>query len=186
MQKELKIATDILNDGGSLLYPTDTIWGIGCDATNPEAVKKVYAIKRRSASKALVCLVADFSMLQKYITKIPDDLQSILEAQTKPTTVIFSHPTGLAKNLLAEDHSVAIRICKNHFCQQLIKKFGRPIVSTSANISGSPAPASFDQIDPKIIKSVDYVVNLPLEKKGATPSQIIKIGADQKITIIRE
>ncbi len=187
MEKEIKKAIETLRSNGLLLYPTDTVWGIGCDATSIAAVQKVYALKQRAASKALICLVADYTMLQDYIKHSPPNLKEILERQTKPTTVIYLHPRGIASNLVAQNDSLAIRICHHPFCQKLIRDFGSPIVSTSANISGAPTAKTFGQITSKIKKGVDYIVNLPDESgSNAEPSKIIKIEEDGSIKTIRE
>lgn len=174
-----------LNENGLILYPTDTVWGIGCDATNPEAVKKVYALKNRHDSKALVCLVADIDMLKSYIKSVPEFAIDTILSATKPTTIIYNNPIGFADNLIASDHTIAIRIPKNDFCIELIKSFKKPIVSTSANISGAITPKCFEEISDHILKGVDYVVNLQNEKKNAKPSSIIKLEKDGSVTIIR-
>ncbi len=168
------------------MYPTDTVWGIGCDATNPEAVKKVYALKKRADSKALVCLVSNQAMLERYVKQVPDVAYDIMDLATKPTTIVFDHPKGIASNLVAEDNTLAIRVASDQFCQRMIQKFGKPIVSTSANISGMPTPKDFDSVSQEILKGVDYVVNLPLENKNTPPSSIIKLGNDGQVRVIRE
>ena len=164
----------ILKQGGIILYPTDTVWGIGCDATNANAVKKVYKLKQREDSKALICLVNNYSMLEKHIDNVPNIAYDILDLADTPTTVIYDAPAGIAENLVAEDNTLAIRIVKHKFCEKLIKYLGRPLVSTSANISGQPTPKSFEEISEAILKGVDYVVNLQNENKNAKPSTIIK------------
>lgn len=186
MEKELQNAIKTLKEGRLLLYPTDTVWGIGCDATNEAAVQKVFKLKQRETTKALICLVSDYAMLGQYIHPFPEHLKTILANQKKPTTVIYQNSTGLANNLLAADGSIGIRICQADFCQALIKRFGKPIVSTSANLSGCPTPTSFEEIGEEIIKGVDYIVNLQPDKKIADPSSIIKIGSDHEIIILRE
>lgn len=186
MKTELHNALDTLQKGKLLLYPTDTVWGIGCDTTNSAAVQKVYDLKQRVESKALVCLVADENMLKDYVKRVPDKVFSILKSNRRPTTVIYNAPIHLSKNLIAQDQTVAIRICQSPFCQQLIRSFGKPIVSTSANLSGQPTPKSFSQISPEIIKGVDYVVNLQRKAKNKNPSRIIKIELNGQVKIIRE
>ncbi len=186
MEKELNNALKILKEGSLLLYPTDTVWGVGCDATAAQAIQKIYRLKKRQESKALICLVSDFEMLQNYVQTIPKNLKEILDQQTKPTTVIYTHPKGVAKNLVASDDTLAIRICKNTFCQALIRALGKPIVSTSANISGEATPKNFSQISSKIKGGVDYVVNLQRETRSSEPSKIIKIEGDGSIKTIRE
>lgn len=185
MQQEIKNCLEHLKNGGLILYPTDTVWGIGCDATNPEAVKKVYELKQREDSKALICLVADDRMLQKYVTQIPEAAQNIIEVTNTPTTIIYDNAKNLATNLIAEDNSIAIRIPDNDFCYWLARKMNGAIVSTSANISGEATPKSFSEISPVILKGVDYVVNLHREKVNKKSSSIIKIKNNGEVTIIR-
>lgn len=186
MKKEVQESYQVLKKGKLLLYPTDTVWGIGCDATNPKAVQKIYDLKKREESKALICLVSDFDMLRNYVAFLPDNLENIIQQQTKPTTVIYHSSKNLASNLIAEDNSIAIRVCKTDFCQALFKKFKKPIVSTSANISGTPTPKTYEQINAEIKKGVDYIVNLQTDKKNAQPSNIIKIEKDGSIQVIRD
>ncbi|MCL6265274.1 L-threonylcarbamoyladenylate synthase [Flagellimonas myxillae] len=186
MKEEINKAKEILKSGGLILYPTDTVWGIGCDATNPKAVKKVYALKQREDSKALICLVAHQAMLERHVKEVPDAAYDIMDLATKPTTIIFDHPVGIAHNLIASDDSIAFRVASDKFCQYLLNKFGKPIVSTSANISGFPTPKSFKDISPEILKGVDYVVNLPDENKDPSPSSIIKLSNDGLVKVIRE
>ncbi|MFS4456243.1 L-threonylcarbamoyladenylate synthase [Maribacter sp. 2304DJ31-5] len=186
MTNEINKAIDILEKGGLILYPTDTVWGIGCDATNEEAVKNVYALKQRKDSKALICLVANDAMLERHIEKVPDMAYDIMDLSTKPTTIIYDAPRNVAKNLVAPDNTLAIRVASDKFCTYLINKFKKPIVSTSANISGRPTPKSFKEIDTAILTGVDYVVNLHQDKKNENTSAIIKLGNDGVVRIIRE
>ena len=186
MNEEINKALQVLKQGGLILYPTDTVWGIGCDATNAEAVKKVFKLKRREDRKALICLVADDRMLKKYVIKVPEVALNILDVTDKPTTIIYDDAQNLASNLIAEDGTIAIRIPDDEFCFQLCRKLKDAIVSTSANISGEPTPKSFKEISPAILKGVDYVVNLHHEKICNKPSSIIKLGNNGVIKIIRE
>ncbi|GGG38976.1 translation factor Sua5 [Dokdonia pacifica] len=186
MREEHEKAIATLKRGGLILYPTDTVWGIGCDATNSEAIEKVYQLKKRAESKALICLVSDFKMLQQYVEEIPEVAYDILKYAAKPTTIIYDDPIRIAENLIAEDNTLGIRVCRNKFCNILLKKFRKPIVSTSANISGAPTPRSFKEIDPVILEGVDYVVNLDREKKSLSPSAIIKLTNDGKVSVIRK
>ncbi|MAN27208.1 MULTISPECIES: L-threonylcarbamoyladenylate synthase [Mesonia] len=186
MKEEINNTIATLKRGGLILYPTDTVWGIGCDATNAEAVEKVFALKQRAESKSLICMVSDFKMLNQYVEEIPEVAYDILKYAAKPTTIVYDDPIRVAENLIAEDNSLAIRVCKDKFCNQLIRKFRKPIVSTSANISGEPTPKSFKQISPEILKGVDYVVNLQPSKKNAQPSTIIKLSLDGKVQVIRK
>ncbi len=183
---EIKKAVEILQNGGLILYPTDTVWGIGCDATNAEAVKKVYDLKKRQDSKALICLVSNDAMLERHIEEVPDIAYDIMDLATKPTTIIYDNPKGVAKNLIANDNTLAIRVASDKFCQYLIGKFKKPIVSTSANIAGNKTPPNFEEIDKAILTGVDYVVNLKPENKNSVPSSIIKLGIDGLVKVIRE
>ena len=186
LKQEITQAIAVLKRGGLILYPTDTIWGIGCDATNADAIERIYALKNRPGAKALICMVSDFKMLNQYVSDIPEVAYDILKYAVKPTTIIYDKPIRVAQNLLAEDESLAIRVSKHHFSKSLIRKFKRPIVSTSANISGHPSPASFKEIDPAILAGVDYVVNLERNKKNGPPSAIIKLKNDGTVQIIRD
>jgi len=182
---EIKNILQIFKQGGIILYPTDTVWGIGCDATNPEAVKKIYQLKQRTDSKALICLVADDRMLKKYVKQIPAAALSIIDIADKPTTIIYDNAQNLASNLIAEDGSIAIRIPDHEFCYWLSRKLNGAIVSTSANISGQPTPKSYKEIAPEVLKGVDYIVNLHHEKICTKPSSIIKLSANGLVKIIR-
>ncbi len=185
MTEEINKAFDQLQSGNTILYPTDTVWGLGCDATNAEAVAKIYKLKNREESKALICLVSDIDMLERYISEIPEVAYELLEAADRPTTIIYDNPIGIAENLVASDRTLAIRIPADEFCQKLIRKFNRPIVSTSANISGQPSPKSYQEISSEILKGVDYVVNLHNEKTASKPSTIIQLRSNGEINIIR-
>ena len=184
--EEINNALAILKEGGLILYPTDTVWGIGCDSTNEMAVRKVYDLKNRIDSKALICLVSSDAMLERHIEKVPEVAYDIIDLATKPTTIIYDNPIGVAKNLIASDNTLAIRVASDKFCQYLINKFKKPIVSTSANVSGEDTPKSFDEISEYILKGVDYVVNLNRDKKNGLPSSIIKLSNDGRVKIIRE
>ncbi|RAV30466.1 L-threonylcarbamoyladenylate synthase [Sinomicrobium soli] len=186
MQDEINKAVTVLREGGLLLYPTDTVWGIGCDATNAEAVARVYALKQRPDAKALICLVSDVPMLEKHIPEIADVTYDVIDLATRPTTIIYDDPVGIAPNLVASDNTLAIRVASDTFCRRLIRKFGKPVVSTSANISGTPTPQSYREIAPEILKGVDYVVNLQREKQGGQPSSIIKIDKNGVVKVIRK
>ncbi len=183
LRKEITDTISFLNNGATILYPTDTVWGIGCDATNENAIKKIYSIKQREQDKSLLILVDGFKMLQKYIPNIPKKIRTYVEKQSEPTTVIYSNPIGLAKNSIAKDNTIAIRIVKNNFCHALIKEFGKPIVSTSANISGTNTPTQFKAIDSKIINAVDYVVSVKNEQATCKSSKIIRFVENKIITL---
>jgi len=180
MQLEIKNALEILKSGGTILYPTDTIWGIGCDATNTEAVEKIYKIKKRIESKALISLVANASQLKQLCSKIPKE-----GLNKNPTTIIYNHVNGLANNLVAINGSAGIRIAQDEFCKELIKAFGKPIVSTSANISGENSPINFSEISKEIKNNVDYIVNLRQNEDMQTPSAILHVNSDGIIKKIR-
>jgi L-threonylcarbamoyladenylate synthase len=182
---ELNNSLHILKNQQTLLYPTDTVWGIGCDATSEEAVAKVFEIKQRSESKSLVILVDSFEMLKNYIPKVSEAVLALLSKTSNPTTIIYDNPVGLAKNVVAADNTVAIRIVQNEFCRRLINQFGKPIVSTSANISGNPTPKSFAEIEQSILDSVDYVVNLQREAVNEKSSTILKVDEKGTITVLR-
>ena len=186
MIEEINNCIKELKTGNLILYPTDTVWGIGCDATNPDAVNKVYALKKREDTKALICLVAHQAMLERHVKEVPEVAYDIIDLATKPTTIVFDEPVGVAKNLIADDNTLAIRVASDKFCQYLINKFGKPIVSTSANISGQPTPKRFQDIQSEILKGVDYVVNLPDINNDPSPSSIIKLASDGQVKVIRE
>ena len=199
MKEEIQKALEVLRKGGIILYPTDTVWGIGCDATDPEAVAKIYEIKRRSDSKSLVLLASDMDMVSRYIKEVPEMEIQLVEVNDKPMTIIYpgavvgssENPKAdrhcLAYNTVAEDGTVGIRVPMMEFCQQLAYRLGRPIVSTSANISGEATPKKFAEISQEIKEAVDHVVDPALER-GATgqSSSIIKVGLDYSIEIIRK
>ena len=186
MREEIQQALSVLREGGIILYPTDTVWGIGCDASNPEAVKKVYDLKNRADSKALITLVASEVMLERTVIEMPDIAWDLIDAAEKPLTIIYQEVKGIAHNAIAEDGSCAIRLPKDNFCQQLVQRLGKPLISTSANTSGNPTPQSFQDIEPSILSGVDYVVNLRQQEKSKnTPSSIILLKNNGEIKIIR-
>ena len=187
MKEDIRRALDVLNKGGVILYPTDTIWGIGCDATNEEAVSRVYAIKRRTDAKALITLVDSEAKIQGYVREIPDVAWQLIDCSTRPLTIIYDGARHLAPNLLAEDGSVAIRLTREAFSRELCLRFHRPIVSTSAILSGEPSPATFDDISEDIKQAVDYVCTSRRDDRTpARPSSIIKLAANGEVKIIRE
>lgn len=204
MKEEIQKALEVLRSGGIILYPTDTVWGIGCDATDPEAVAKIYAIKRREDSKSLVLLANDMDMICRYVKEVPEMAVQLVEVNDKPMTIIYPDAVAgpgaaadgtlpradrhcLAFNTVAEDGTVGIRIPMMDFCQQLVSRFGRPIVSTSANISGEATPKKYAEISQEIKDAVDHIVAPALER-GSTgqSSSIIKVGLDYSIEIIRK
>ena len=187
IREEIKKACEVLQKGGVILYPTDTVWGIGCDATNEEAVKRVYEIKRRADSKAMLVLVDSDVKVDFYVKDVPEVAWDLIQYATKPLTVIYDNARNLAPNLIGEDGSVGIRVTSEEFSKQLCFRFRKAIVSTSANISGQPAPASFGEIQDEIKQAVDYIVEYRQdEPAGAKPSSILKLGKGGVIKIIRE
>ena len=186
-EEDIKRAVEVMRQGGVTLYPTDTVWGIGCDATNAEAVKKVYAIKQRDDSKALICLVDSDARLQRYVRDVPDVAWQLIDCCDRPTTLILDGAVNLAPNLIADDGSIGIRITQEPFSKELCYRFQKAIVSTSANISGEPAAQNYRDIDPRIIEAVDYVCwSRRQEHQPHTPSSIIKLGRGGEVTIIRK
>jgi len=187
MQEDIKKALEVLRQGGTILYPTDTIWGIGCDATNAEAIEQIYQLKQRAESKSMIVLVSDIGMLQGYIQELPDVAWDLIEYTEKPLTLIFDDAKNLAPNVVAQDSSIGIRVVKDEFVQRLIERFRKPIVSTSANISGQPHPNFFNEIDNQIKEQVDYVVNWRQEEHTPTsPSSIIRLRSNGEFQIIRK
>ena len=184
-EEDIEKCLEVLRSGGLILYPTDTIWGIGCDATNEKAVEKIYKLKKRSDEKAMIVLVADERDIMQHVAAPDLSLFDHLEKTTKPTTVIYEGALGFADNLTAKDGSIAIRICKDDFCRQLIKRFRKPIVSTSANISGLHAPKKFSEISDDIKTGVDYIVqHRQYDESNAEPSSLIKWD-NGNVTILR-
>lgn len=185
MQTEIQKSLKVLQEGKILLYPTDTVWGIGCDATCEKAVSKIFSIKKREESKSLIILVSNLQMLQQYIPEIPKKVLEIASNALQPTTIIYNNPKGLAKNVVALDNSVAIRLVNHNFCKQLINAFGKPIVSTSANVSGDQTPSSFSEINKSILDSADYVVNLDKNINNPKSSTILKVAENGDIIVLR-
>ena len=190
-EEDIRNAVETMRKGGVILYPTDTVWGIGCDATNAEAVKRVYGIKQRDDSKALICLVDSDARMQRYFRNVPEVawqlIDSLKDTDGKPTTLILDGAINLAENLIAEDGSVGIRITNEPFSKELCYRFQKAIVSTSANISGEPAAQNYGDIDPRILEAVDYVCwSRRQEHKPHTPSSIIKLKENGEVTVIRK
>ena len=187
MNEEIKKAVNVLRAGGIILYPTDTVWGIGCDATNAEAVQKVYDLKRRADSKSLLVLTDAAAKIGTYIREMPSLAWDLIELSDKPLTIIYSGAKNIAENLIDEDGSIGIRVTREAFSKKLCEAFRKPVVSTSANVSGESTPGNFREISEEIINGVDYVVNFRRnEKEKAKPSGIIKIESGNKIKIIRQ
>ena len=195
INEEVHKAYEIIKEGGIILYPTDTVWGIGCDATNAEAVAKIYKLKQRAETQSMICLMNGEKMMYNVFKDIPEVAWQIIDlsdssdseqAKQKPITLILDKPRNVAANLIATDNTLGIRIVKEPFCFKLMEKMRKPLVSTSANISGQPTPIGFKDISPEIIKGVDYVVNLHHEKIAGKPSTIIKLTSDSQVKVIRK
>ncbi len=187
MYNDLKRAVEILREGGVILYPTDTIWGLGCDATNREAIDRIYKIKQRDDSKSMLVLIDNPSKLNSYIDEVPDIARDLIEISEKPLTIIYPGAKNLPGNLVASDGTIGIRVTNEEFSRNLCRRFRLPLVSTSANISGKPAPSNFNEIDTEIIEQVDYVVQYRRDDfSKAEPSGIIKLGVGGEVTVIRQ
>lgn len=185
--EDIRTAVQTLRQGGLILYPTDTIWGIGCDAANEEAVRRIFQLKRREDSKAMICLVDSADRMQRYLRQVPDVAWDVVEYADKPLTLILDGAVNLAPSLIAEDGSVGLRVTKENISHELCYRFQKAIVSTSANISGEPSPACFDEISEEIRQGVDYIMrSRQNDTSKSKPSQIIKLGLDGQIKIIRK
>ncbi len=184
--EDIRNAVETLRSGGLILYPTDTIWGIGCDATNSKAVQRVYSLKQRDDSKALICLVDSADRLQRYVFRVPDVAWDLIDFASKPLTLILDGAANLAPELIAGDGSVGMRVTREKISHELCYRFQKAVVSTSANISGEPSPANFTEVSPEIIAGVDYVMkSRQNDFSKVQPSQIIKLGLDGQVKIIR-
>lgn len=187
LKEEINKAFEVLKSGGIILYPTDTVWGLGCDATNAEAVAKIFKLKKRDDGKSLVILLDTENKLQSYVTEVPDVAYDLIEYSEKPLTIIYSGAKNLAPNLINQDGSVGIRIPKHEFCQQLIQRFRKPIVSTSANLSGEATPANFSEISQQILDGADYIIDLEQESSNKKQSStVMKLEPDGKFVFIRK
>lgn len=187
LEQEIENSVKALNEGKTILYPTDTIWGIGCDATNAKAVDKIYQIKKREQEKSMIILLEDAQKIEDYVEDVPFIVYDLIESTNRPLTIVYQNARNLAKNLVPEDNTIAIRIVKGEYCTEMIRRFGKPVVSTSANISGEPSPITFNDVSEEIRKSVDYVVNIFHDRvRSVKPSRIIKLENDGLFTIIRE
>lgn len=193
ISREVHNAYEVIKDGGIILYPTDTVWGIGCDASNADAVAKIFALKKRADSKSMIVLVNGDHMMHQLFSNVPDVAWQILDLASgvdgepaKPTTLILDNPRNVAPNIVAEDKSLGVRIVTEPFCFKLMERMKKPLVSTSANISGQPTPSSFKEISREIVSGVDYVVNLHRDRQNPKPSSIIKLTNDSRVTIIRK
>lgn len=186
MKEEIEKAYNVIKEGGIILYPTDTIWGIGCDPKNEKALAKINALKNRSTAKNFIVLVESERLLNRYAKVIPEVCFDLIDYANKPLTIIYPKGQFVAKDVLAADGSIGIRLVKDEFCSKLIQKLKSGLISTSANVSGEKSPSNFEDVSEVIKNGVDYIVNLPLEKKDISPSQIIKISEKSEVTIIRK
>ncbi len=184
MIAEIKKYTKALYAGKSLVYPADTIWGLGCDATNQEAVNKIFALKNRPKNKPLIALVANIDMLRRYVETVPENINELLQSD-RPTTIVYPNGKGLAKGVISGNGSVALRIPKPCFALDLISEYGKPLVSTSANLSGEPIPATYNEIDPYILAQVDETVPLDKDKVARVPSQVLQVMPDGSVQQLR-
>lgn len=183
---EVHAAFEVIQNGGIILYPTDTVWGIGCDATNADAVAKIYKLKQRAETQSMIVLMNGEKMMYNVFKDIPEVAWQILDVSDKPTTLILDAPRNVAPNIIATDNSLGVRLVKEPFCFKLLERMKKPLVSTSANISGQPTPMTFLEIDPQIVKGVDYVVNLHRDKTAGKPSTIIKLTYDAQVKVLRK
>ncbi|POS01983.1 translation factor SUA5 [Flavobacterium croceum DSM 17960] len=186
VNEEVHKAFEVISQGGIILYPTDTVWGIGCDATNEDAIKKIYQLKKRVETKSMIVLMNGDRMLYNIFKEIPETAFQIWDLSDKPTTIILDKPRNVAPNLIANDNTLGVRLVKEPFCYKLLERLKKPLVSTSANISGTETPKCFKEISPEIRAGVDYVVNLHQDKTNSKPSTIIKLSLDNQVKIIRK
>ncbi len=186
MKEEIDKCIEVLKTGGLILYPTDTVWGIGCDATNKEAVQKIYDLKQREDSKSLIVLVANDEILNNHVKDVPELAWDIMDISDKPATIIYEEARNIAENLVANDNSIALRMIKEGFAHELIQRYRKPIVSTSANISNTTTPLSFSEIPNLIKNGVDYIVNPIFDTGNKKPSSLIKLGINGTIEILRK
>lgn len=186
MKEEVDKAVQIIKDGGIILYPTDTVWGLGCDPSNDEAIKRISSLKKRNDSKQFIVIVPDENMLHKYVKEVPDICYDLIDMADQPITIVYPNGKNISNLILGDDGSVGVRIVSEPFCKLLMQKLRSGLISTSANFTGEKYPMSFDEVDQEIIHNVDYVVNYGREKKSISPSQIIKINSDSSFKIIRK
>lgn len=183
---DLRGAVDVLRRGGVILYPTDTVWGVGCDATNSQAVRRVYEIKRRADSKAMLTLVPSVAMLERVVAEVPDAAYQLIDVAVDPMTIVYDRGTGVAPELLGPDGSLGVRVCTDCFAADLAQRLGRPLVSTSANLAGQPSPATFGDIAPELLAAVDYVCTTGRDdREPRKPSTVIKVGAGNVVKVLR-
>jgi L-threonylcarbamoyladenylate synthase len=186
-EEDIKESINVLRQGGIVLYPTDTIWGLGCDPTNESAVSKIYKIKSREENKSLIILVDGLTMLERYVVDIPEIVYELIEVSDTPLTIIYSKGKNLAKGVCSDDGSIGIRVCSDEFCRELITRFRKPLVSTSANFSGKPSASNFSEVEQGLCEKVDYIVNYRQDDRSkSSSSPVIKINSDGTIKIIRK
>lgn len=186
MKEEIQKCVKTLKNGGIILYPTDTVWGLGCDATNETAIAKIFELKKREDAKSLITIVSSDAMLQRYVEEVPELAWDIIDLATKSTTIIYSKGKNLATNSIAKDGSIGIRLIKEGFANQLVHRFNKPIISTSANISGEPTPLNFNEISTNLKKQVDFVVNSQFDTGSKQASSILKLALNGEIKVIRK
>ncbi|MBN4065940.1 threonylcarbamoyl-AMP synthase [Candidatus Amoebophilus asiaticus] len=187
MKVEIDNSLKKLRDGGSILYPTDTIWGIGCDATDKNAVQRIFRLKQRVAHKGMIVLIDELSKLEMYVRNIPEKAFELINKAINPLTIVYHDAYGLAENVIGRDGTAAIRVVKSSFCKELIKEFGKPIISTSANVTGIASPSCFQDIESRILNGVDYIVNLHQnDKQLSKSSTIITLEDNDRVVVIRE
>lgn len=186
MNEAIKKTLEVLRNGGVILYPTDTVWGIGCDATNDEAVNRIYEIKKRNDQKSMLVLLDSIAKLERYVCDVPDVAYDLIEMSDKPLTIIYEKSKNLSENVSKKNNSIGVRITKETFSKRLIEQFKRPVISTSANISGEVGPSCFSEISDEIKSAVDYIVEFRQEDEKAVPSSIIMLGNNSSIKVIRE
>ena len=187
MKKEIKKTVEVLRKGGVIIYPTDTVWGIGCDATNEKAVQKIFKIKKRIEQKSMIVLICEAENIKTIVEKVPTIALDLMESWNKPLTIVYDNAKNLAKNLISNDNTIAVRVSKNKFNKEIIKELGNPIVSTSANFSGKPTPVFFKDIDQELLDSVDHVVSIQRENiTDVKPSTIIRLQLDGSFDVLRK
>lgn len=186
MEQELKNALEVLNSGGIIAYPTDTIWGIGCRASLDEAVERIYRLKERPSHKAMLCLVSDLKMLSRFTGPLGEEVKLLVLESERPTTVIYSGVSGVSPALLGEDSSLGIRLTADPFCRELVRRLDEPLVSTSANVSGAPNPTCYSDLSERILTGVDYIVNLRRDEIRSSPSRVIKVSRNGTLEILRD
>lgn len=187
MKEEIEKALKVLRKGGVIIYPTDTVWGIGCDATNEKAVQRIFKIKKRPSKKSMIVLICEAGNIENIVEKVPEIAYDLMDSWDKPLTIVYDNAINLAKNLISDDKTIGVRVSRNEFNKELIRQLGRPLVSTSANISGNPTPVFFNEISPELLKTVDYVVDYQRKSDvDVKPSTVIRIYSDGHFDVLRK